>query len=86
AKIRSARSIYSETGPDRSDHGLEKSSDQTKTKSDQTIPITGVSAGNFEISDEWNKLLPDYEFTQPKEFLREAWAAIDAGAKSVHTD
>ncbi|KAF4461001.1 hypothetical protein FALBO_12204 [Fusarium albosuccineum] len=48
--------------------------------------LLGEAAGNFEISDEWNKLLPDYKFTQPEEFLRDAWAKIDAGAKSVHTD
>ncbi|KZL63804.1 putative NmrA-like family protein [Colletotrichum incanum] len=48
--------------------------------------LLGIVAGNFEISDEWNQLLPDFEFTQPEEFLTTAWAAIDAGAKSVHTD
>ncbi|EFQ33916.1 NmrA-like family protein [Colletotrichum graminicola] len=48
--------------------------------------LLGISAGNFEVSDEWNRLLPDFEFTQPEEFLATAWAAIDAGAKSVHTD
>ncbi|KDN62596.1 putative NmrA-like family protein [Colletotrichum sublineola] len=48
--------------------------------------LLGISAGNFEISDEWNQIFPDFEFTQPEEFLATAWAAIDAGAKSVHTD
>ncbi|KAK2059595.1 NmrA-like family protein [Colletotrichum caudatum] len=48
--------------------------------------MLGFAAGNFVISDEWNRLLPDFEFTQPEEFLTTAWAAIDAGAKSVHTD
>ncbi|KAK1590306.1 NmrA-like family protein [Colletotrichum navitas] len=48
--------------------------------------LLGISAGTFDVSDEWNRLLPDFEFTQPEEFLATAWAAIDAGAKSVHTD
>ncbi|KAH7156641.1 hypothetical protein EDB81DRAFT_867640 [Dactylonectria macrodidyma] len=41
--------------------------------------LLGYSAGNFDVSDAWNKLLPDYKFTQPEEFLTEAWAAIDRG-------
>ncbi|KAJ0163171.1 hypothetical protein CTA2_3394 [Colletotrichum tanaceti] len=48
--------------------------------------LLGISAGNFEISDEWNRLLPDFRFTRPEDFLTTAWAAIDEGAKSVHTD
>ena len=27
----------------------------------------------FDIGDEWNKLLPDYKFTDAEEFLEEAW-------------
>jgi hypothetical protein len=50
------------------------------------ILLGGFHAGNFLVSDEWNKLLPDYKFTQPEEFLTEAWKAIEAGAKTVFTD
>ncbi|RSL62015.1 hypothetical protein CEP53_004888 [Fusarium sp. AF-6] len=50
------------------------------------ILLGGFHAGNFLVSDEWNKLLPDYKFTQPEEFLSEAWKAIEAGAKTVFTD
>ena len=32
-----------------------------------------ISAGELNASDEWNRLLPDLEFTQPREFLTEAW-------------
>ncbi|KAF2025155.1 NAD(P)-binding protein [Setomelanomma holmii] len=28
----------------------------------------------FEVGDEWNKLLPEYKFTEAEGFLREAWA------------
>ena len=35
--------------------------------------ILGIRAGSLIISDEWNQLLPDYEFIQPREFLTEAW-------------
>ena len=33
----------------------------------------GIRLGSLIISDEWNRLLPDYKFTQPREFLAEAW-------------
>ncbi|KAF4500338.1 2`-hydroxyisoflavone reductase [Fusarium agapanthi] len=48
--------------------------------------LLGINHGALKVSDEWNKLLPEYEFTQPEEFLTKAWAAIDGGAKSVFTD
>ncbi|KAG9945399.1 NAD(P)-binding protein, partial [Aureobasidium melanogenum] len=35
--------------------------------------LRGISAGDFLCSDEWNKLLPDFEFTQAEEFLNSAW-------------
>jgi hypothetical protein len=48
--------------------------------------LLGFKDGAMQVSDEWNKLLPDFEFTQPEEFLTKAWAAIDAGEKNVFTD
>ncbi|KAF4969095.1 hypothetical protein FSARC_3618 [Fusarium sarcochroum] len=48
--------------------------------------LLGFKDGAFQISDEWNKLLPDFKFTQPEEFLTKAWAELDAGAKSVFTE
>ncbi|ENH67087.1 hypothetical protein FOC1_g10004720 [Fusarium oxysporum f. sp. cubense race 1] len=48
--------------------------------------LLGIKHGALRVSEEWNKLLPDYEFTQPEEFLTKAWAAIDGGAKSVFTE
>ncbi|AEO63012.1 c5a12611-8c66-427a-80e9-ed35e016708b [Thermothielavioides terrestris] len=35
--------------------------------------ILGISAGHLSVSDEWNRLLPDYKFTQAEEFLAAAW-------------
>jgi hypothetical protein len=32
-----------------------------------------ISAGELNVSDEWNRLLPNVEFTQPQQFLTEAW-------------
>lgn len=32
-----------------------------------------ISANDYSCSDEWNRLLPDYKFSQPEEFLSEAW-------------
>jgi hypothetical protein len=35
--------------------------------------LLGISAGALEVTDEWNRLLPDYQFTQAADFLAEAW-------------
>lgn len=35
--------------------------------------VLGISANTLSVSDEWNRLLPDYEFTKAEEFLREQW-------------
>jgi hypothetical protein len=35
--------------------------------------LLGISAGALSVSDEWNQLLPDYEFTKAEEFLAAAW-------------
>ena len=35
--------------------------------------LLGISVGGLNVSDEWNRLLPDYEFTTAEEFLVAAW-------------
>ena len=35
--------------------------------------LLGISVGGLNVSDEWNQLLPNYEFTTAEEFLAEAW-------------
>ncbi|MCJ1320898.1 hypothetical protein MMC15_006239 [Xylographa vitiligo] len=35
--------------------------------------LLAISAKAYSSSDEWNQLLPDYKFTQPEDFLSEAW-------------
>ena len=35
--------------------------------------LQGFGAGAFNVSDEWNKLLPDFEFTPAEPFLGKAW-------------
>ena len=35
--------------------------------------LLGISAGALMVTDEWNRLLPDYRFVQAAEFLTEAW-------------
>ena len=35
--------------------------------------LLAISAKAYDCSDEWNRLLPDYKFTQPEEFLSKAW-------------
>ena len=36
--------------------------------------LLAVKEKAFESGDEWNKLLPDYEFTGAEAFLKQAWA------------
>jgi hypothetical protein len=35
--------------------------------------LLGIKDKGFVVSDEWNKLLPDYKFTQVDEFVERAW-------------
>ncbi|OCL11821.1 NmrA-like family protein-like protein [Glonium stellatum] len=35
--------------------------------------MLGILRGAWDVSDEWNKLLPQYEFTSAEEYLRKAW-------------
>lgn len=35
--------------------------------------LVGQAQGAWVVSDEWNKLLPDYQFTGIKEFLSDVW-------------
>lgn len=35
--------------------------------------LLGISAGALKVTDEWNRLLPEYQFTQAEELLTEAW-------------
>ncbi|CRG91333.1 hypothetical protein PISL3812_08381 [Talaromyces islandicus] len=37
--------------------------------------LLALSADAYTVSDEWNKLLPDYKFTQAEDFLTQAWHA-----------
>lgn len=35
--------------------------------------LLAISAGALKVTDEWNRLLPDYQFAQAGEFLAKAW-------------
>lgn len=35
--------------------------------------LLGIKDKGFVVSDEWNKLLPEYKFTQVEEFVERAW-------------
>ncbi|KAF4832383.1 Oxidoreductase BOA1 [Colletotrichum tropicale] len=48
--------------------------------------LLGFSAGCFNTSAEWNQLLPDFRFTQPEEFLSQAWKSIEAGENVVFNE
>jgi len=36
--------------------------------------LLSARVGSWVVSDEWNRLLPDYRFTDPEQFLLEHWA------------
>ncbi|XDG06848.1 hypothetical protein ABKA04_006463 [Annulohypoxylon sp. FPYF3050] len=35
--------------------------------------LQGIHRGAYDVSDEWNKLLPDYNFTQVEDFVKKYW-------------
>jgi hypothetical protein len=35
--------------------------------------LVSISKGAWTVSDEWNRLLPDYKFTEVEEFLSDVW-------------
>ena len=35
--------------------------------------LLSISTGALNVTNEWNRLLPDYQFTQAEEFLTEVW-------------
>ena len=35
--------------------------------------MKGIVRGAWMVSDEWNKLLPDFEFSDPESFLKKHW-------------
>lgn len=35
--------------------------------------MKGITRGAWEVSDEWNKLLPGFQFSEPEQFLRRYW-------------
>ncbi|XXG99747.1 hypothetical protein Hte_006088 [Hypoxylon texense] len=35
--------------------------------------LLGISRGAYDVTDEWNKILPDYEFTSVEGFLKKVW-------------
>ncbi|KAI1641867.1 NAD(P)-binding protein [Daldinia loculata] len=42
----------------------------------QAVPtrvLTAITRGAYDVTDEWNKLLPDYKFTQLEDFLKSVW-------------
>lgn len=36
--------------------------------------LVGIGCGAYAVTDEWNRLLPDYEFTQVGDFVKKVWA------------
>lgn len=36
--------------------------------------VAGLKRGVWTVSDEWNKLLPDFEFTSAESYLKGIWS------------
>jgi hypothetical protein len=36
--------------------------------------LIGTAKGVYDVSDEWNQLLPDYQFVQVEDFMKKVWA------------
>ncbi|CAL1706137.1 unnamed protein product [Somion occarium] len=49
--------------------------DQIETISRDSLKgtLTGIAKGVFVVTDEWNRLLPSYRFTNVEEFLSKVW-------------
>jgi len=56
-------------------HALPKSEEISKIVS--TDILRGIPRGAWSVSDEWNKLLPSFKFTDPEEFLRSHWKGME---------
>lgn len=39
--------------------------------------LLAMHTGAYHCSDEWNRLLPEYKFTQAEEFLEKEWRGKD---------
>jgi hypothetical protein len=37
--------------------------------------LISVSNGVWNVTDEWNQLLPDYKFTQIEDFVQDSWGS-----------
>lgn len=35
--------------------------------------LTAVAKGAWTVTDEWNQLLPDHEFTSIEDFIKQTW-------------
>ncbi|KAI1138895.1 NAD(P)-binding protein [Hypoxylon sp. FL0543] len=35
--------------------------------------LAAISRGAYDVTDEWNRILPDYEFTQVEDFIKKVW-------------
>ncbi|KAI1099399.1 NAD(P)-binding protein [Jackrogersella minutella] len=35
--------------------------------------LQGIHRGAYDVTDEWNKIFPDYKFTQVEDFVKNAW-------------
>lgn len=47
--------------------------------------LAALSHGAWTTTDEWNRLLPDYEFTTFEQYVRSNWGCEEQG-KKVHSN
>ena len=35
--------------------------------------LIGMHRGAYDVTDEWNRLLPEYQFTRVEDFVKKVW-------------
>ncbi|KAK7755000.1 hypothetical protein SLS62_003084 [Diatrype stigma] len=47
--------------------------------------LLAMSRGVYAVSDEWNRLLPDYQFTQVEDYVKKVWGGKSKSSDEVTT-
>lgn len=55
-------------------HGVPKEMREQVSKGVLLEYAAGLKRGVWTVSNEWNKLLPDFEFTSAEEYLKGIWS------------
>ncbi|KAF5572595.1 hypothetical protein FPCIR_14234 [Fusarium pseudocircinatum] len=68
-----ARNVTTSWYPVIEHHALPDEMKEQVSKAFLVESIAGLKRGVWTVSDEWNKLLPDFEFTSAESYLKGIW-------------